>query len=87
MNNQSKKMTKINKEYSMLRIKFLTNKPNCMASLPGCTLKASEIHHKKGRGKYHNDISTWLSVCRNCHIWIEENPIDAKELGYSNKKQ
>ena len=86
MNSQSKKMAKINREYSKLRIEFLIDKPNCMASLPGCTLRAAEIHHKKGRGKYHNDITTWLSVCRICHNWIELNPIDAQELGLSIKR-
>ena len=86
MNSQSKKMAKINREYSKLRIEFLIDKPNCMASLPGCTLRAAEIHHKKGRGKYHNDITTWLSVCRNCHTWIELNQSEAIELGFSTPK-
>jgi hypothetical protein len=40
----------------------------------------------KGRGKYHLDTSTWLSVCRNCHDWIEKNPEEAKELGYSQSR-
>tara|TARA_R110000751_G_scaffold1991_2_gene7692 strand:+ start:3821 stop:4084 length:264 start_codon:yes stop_codon:yes gene_type:complete len=83
MNSQSKKMAKTNREYSKLRIEFLTDRPNCMASLPGCTLRAAEIHHKKGRGKYHNDITTWLSVCRVCHDWIETHPEEAIELNLS----
>jgi len=86
MNNHSKKMGKINKEYTKLRVEFLTDKPNCMASLPGCALRASEVHHKKGRGKYHNDITTWLSVCRSCHTWIELNQSEAIELGFSIPK-
>ena len=83
MNSQSKKMAKTNREYSKLRIEFLTDRPNCMASLPGCTLRAAEIHHKKGRRKYHNDITTWLSVCRVCHDWIETHPEEAIELNLS----
>jgi hypothetical protein len=86
MNSQSPSLPKTNRKYSKLRIQFLTDKPNCMASLPGCTLRSSEIHHKKGRGKYHNDITTWLSVCRSCHTWIELNEPEAIELGFSIKR-
>jgi len=25
-------------------------------------------------------------VCRSCHRWIEENPNEAKELGYSENR-
>jgi len=55
----------------------------CQAKTHVCTLKSTDVHHMKGRGKYLNDTSTWLSVCRTCHEWIENNPKDAKELGYS----
>jgi len=40
----------------------------------------------EGRGENHNKISTWLAVCRNCHRWIEENPVEAKELGFSRSR-
>ena len=86
MKKQSKKMTKKNTEYSKLRKVYLTDKPNCMASIPGCALRASEIHHKKGRGEYHNDVSTWLAVCRSCHEWIETHPEQALELNLSIKR-
>ena len=33
-----------------------------------------------------DDITTWLSVCRTCHNWIELNPIDAQELKFSIKR-
>ena len=51
-----------------------------------CRSESAFIHHKKGRGKYHNDVNTWLSVCRSCHNWIELNPIEAEELGLSIKR-
>ena len=86
MKKQSKKMTKKNTEYSKLRKVYLTDKPNCMASIPGCALRASEIHHKKGRGEHHNDVSTWLLVCRSCHEWIENHPEQAIELNLSIKR-
>ena len=48
--------------------------------------KQQREYSKKGRGKYLLDTSTWLSVCRNCHNWIETHPEDAKELGFSISK-
>lgn len=84
---KSSKMTALDTVYTAMRKVYLTKYPMCNARLMGCSLSSTDIHHKKGRGKYQNDPTTWLSVCRNCHDWIEENPIEAKELNYSNKKQ
>jgi hypothetical protein len=83
MRQKSKKMQQIDAKYRILRKGYLLNNPLCHAALPGCTNRSTDIHHKKGRGKYHNDVSTWLSVCRKCHNWIELNPIEAQELGFS----
>jgi hypothetical protein len=82
----SKKMGKTTRSYSKQRIEFLLNNPMCHAKIFNCTLGSTEIHHKKGRDKYHLDIDTWLAVCRNCHNWIEHNPEEAIELGYSQNK-
>jgi len=76
-------MAQKNREYSKLRKQFLSEKSICRAKINNCSLKATEVHHMKGRGKYHLDTTTWLPVCRNCHTWIEINPEDAKELGFS----
>jgi len=73
-------------EYTKKRIAFLAMYPYCQARLQGCTAQASDVHHKAGRGEHHNNISTWLAVCRNCHCWIEENPQDAKDLGLSESR-
>ena len=43
---------------------------------------STEIHHKKGRGKYLLDTSTWMAVSRDAHLWIHDNPKEARELGY-----
>ena len=32
------------------------------------------------------DTSTWLPVCRNCHNWIENNPTESYELGFSGSR-
>ena len=82
MRQKSKKMQKLDAKYSKLRRDY----PLCQAALPKCTHKSTDVHHKKGRGIYHNNVSTWLSVCRTCHNWIELNPTEAEELGFSLKR-
>ena len=75
-------------EYSKLRMVFLIAKPNCEAKLVGtCTRTSTDVHHKAGRvGENYLKMSTWLAVCRNCHTWIENNPEEAKELGFSESR-
>ena len=82
----SSKLAKLRKEYSILRLKYLSDNPNCLASLPGCTRIATDVHHMQGRGLYFLDITTWLAVCRNCHVIIETNPELAKELKLSKSR-
>lgn len=86
INPKSKKMAILDAVYSRLRRKFMESKPMCEAALPGCTGQSTDVHHKKGRGKYHLMVSTWLSVCRHCHTYIEEHPAEAQELGFSEKR-
>jgi hypothetical protein len=80
---KSKKMQVIDSAYSKLRIKFLEQNPMCQAALHCCTGSSTDVHHKKGRGEYHLVVSTWLSSCRSCHMYIEEHPKEAIELGLS----
>jgi hypothetical protein len=86
MRKVSKKLAKEHREYSKLRKEWLTERPMCQAKIHRCTLKSTDVHHKKGRGVYLLDTNTWLSVCRSCHNWIETHPEDAKELGFSISK-
>ncbi len=86
MRKKSSKMNALDTVYSALRKTYLERYPMCQARLTGCSLSSHDIHHKAGRGKYHNDPTTWLSVCRSCHTWIEEHPKEAIELGYSQKR-
>lgn len=44
--------------------------------------KSTEIHHKKGRGKYLCDTSTWMAVSRQGHDMIHANPLTSYEKGY-----
>jgi len=79
-------MTQTNRQYTKLRKQFLNESSVCKAKIDKCSINATDIHHTKGRGKYHLDTSTWLAVCRNCHIWIENYPVHAKELGFSSDR-
>lgn len=47
-----------------------------------CLHNTQDVHHKAGRGRYLNDTSTWMPICRRCHQWVHENPHIAEELGY-----
>lgn len=83
---RSVKMQKTMDEYTKKRTAFLALHPICQARLIDCTRDATDVHHKAGRGENHNNVSTWLAVCRSCHRWIEEHPVEAKELGLSETR-
>jgi len=85
---RSRKKQIQDKEYSKLRKDFLYYHPICQAQLQNiCTTQATDVHHKAGRiGSNYLDTTTWLSVCRMCHTWIEEHPKESRELGYSKSK-
>lgn len=82
----SKRMQEANESYAKLRDAFMYINPNCQAKLVGCTGKATDVHHKAGRNDNYLRVGTWLAVCRTCHQWIEENPLEAKELGLSQSR-
>ena len=86
INPVSKKRKKDNEIYSRLRKDFLLRNLFCSAKLHGCTRYVDDIHHKKGRGKYFLDTTTWIGVCRSCHRWITENSRQAIELGLSDSR-
>lgn len=83
---RSSKRVKLDNEYSQLRKIYLVKHPMCEAAMPGCTQQSTDIHHKKGRGKYLLVVDTWMSVCRTCHDWIELHPIEATDLGFRESK-
>ncbi len=82
MKRTSKKMDKIERSYSKLRKEFLLEHSMCQLRAVDCSLTATDVHHKKGRGKYHLDTTTWMPLCRNCHSFIHEHIQEAKEYGF-----
>lgn len=77
----SDKMAKQRKQYSVLAQKFLYDNPICQVM--DCQELSVQLHHKRGRGKYLLDVSTYMAVCCEHHKWIEEHPMMAKAYGYS----
>lgn len=80
---RSPKQRRIEAAYAVLRKAYLDSHQMCQAHLSGCSTYATDIHHKAGRGENMLDQSTYLAVCRPCHQWIELNPTEAKEKGFS----
>lgn len=80
----SKRRAKLNREYSKLREKFLLHNPYCQWSMEvlGKPVPATEIHHKKRRGKYFLDTSTWMSVSKQAHLAIHADPKTSYEKGW-----
>ena len=54
----------------------------CRFGLPGCTRRATGVHHIYGRMILHlrYNLLNLLSACQNCHCWIEENPVEGHEV-------
>ena len=67
---KSKKMQILDQAYTKLRNKFMEANPMCQAALHCCTGSSTDVHHKKGRGEYYLVVSTWLSACRSCHMYL-----------------
>ena len=71
--------------YYKLKKSFLTQNRGCQAyTLSGakCDRLATQVHHRKGRGKYLNIVASWMAVCYLCHDTIETKRSWAKAMGY-----
>ena len=78
----SKKRSKEHKIYAAKRIVFLSRKENEKCPITG--EKTADIHHQKGRvGDLYLNERFWVALSRKGHKKVEENPIWAKENGYS----
>ena len=66
--------------YKVKRKRYLEENRICEA----CLKQATEIHHKKGRlgTMIYNELY-FMAVCRTCHLYIENNPQEAKVKGWS----
>lgn len=76
----SAKRSKENVQYLKVRLEFLNENQTCKC----CGASATDVHHSKGRlGASLTDKAFFVALCRRCHDKVENNPIWAKEQGYS----
>lgn len=83
----SDKRKELNKEYFKLVEQFKKDNPECKGKCNEyCTKNTNDPHHKRGRGKYLLDVTTWLPVCRNCHDYIGQHTAEAYDKGWSESR-
>ena len=84
---KSEKRKKVDAEYSKLKKQMMSESNKCEAGLTGCTKVAEDLHHITKRStKNMCDRNNLIRVCRSCHTFIENNHLQAIELGLSKSK-
>lgn len=75
--------------YAKLRSDFLCRVTSCeictdewMAGVRNDVCAASQVHHKRGRGKFLLDTDTWMGLCVQHHDAVHRNPRWAMKQGY-----
>lgn len=69
-------------EYSRLRKRFLAANPHCaVAKLQGKQVPATHVHHRRGRGEFYLDETTFVAVSKAGDKWIHANEDKARKLG------
>lgn len=87
INQASDQREKLYKIYKILCAILKPLHPKCEGKLPGCTHKASEIHHSKGRRGFLLILSRYFKyMCHNCHSFCTENSAEAIELELSYRR-
>lgn len=86
INPVSEKKKKDDATYKKLRRAFLKANGYCMIRKKGCTVIATDVHHKAGRGANYLKVETWLPACRHCHDIVTEHSAEAIEQGHSERR-
>jgi hypothetical protein len=72
-------MEKLRRQWHKLRDAFLLQNPMCQC----CKVcKATEVHHRRGRGPFLLTVETFMSTCWACHKLIHEQPAWSEAKGY-----
>lgn len=67
-------------EYTKKKRLFFKANPKC--AKPFCKRGATDIHHTRGRaGSLLLDERFWKGLCRSCHDWVGEHPIESRQIG------
>lgn len=61
----------------------LTARPTCEAKLDGCTGRSTDVHElcRRSQGADLLAADEVLALCRRCHSWVTEHPVEAVERG------
>ena len=79
----TKKRNQLNRQYMKLRAEYLRCHPNCEYFAHFKEIRpATEIHHRKGRGSFMLDTSTWMAVCTKGHQEIHFNTAESYKRGW-----
>lgn len=74
----------LNAIYAIISAELKPLHPVCEGKLSGCTHKATDIHHMKGRKGFLLILSKYFKyLCRNCHDFCTVHSKEAKEMGLS----
>jgi 5-methylcytosine-specific restriction endonuclease McrA len=75
------------KEYKKIVVDMMKVSNKCEIKEEGCTIVASGLHHKVKRSPGNLlDRNNLIRACSNCNLWVELNPLEAIEKGYSISK-
>lgn len=64
----------------LLKAFILRYRPYC--EIIDCLQPSTEVHHKKGRGKYLTDERYLMAICSEHHRYIHDNGRWARTQGY-----
>lgn len=87
INKQSDKRKEEQKQYRKIVKEMMAISDKCEIKKTGCTGKATGLHHKQKRTPKNFLLKTnLLRACNSCNTWVENNPIEAIEKGFSISK-
>jgi len=81
---RSVKQQDVQDKYVLAAVDFCIDRTHCEKChrFLGEEFIAGTVHHKKGRGIYTADRTTFMRVCIPCHNYIENNKSWARKMGY-----
>lgn len=86
---RSEKLKEQMKLYKPQVKKFLAKPENrfCKIQMPGCTKKATCVHHAAGRiGEKLMDEKDYIPACIHCNLAVEINDLEAREKGFKKSR-
>lgn len=79
LNPQRRRRAAAERAYTVLRREFLAEHPACER----CGQRATDVHHRAGRGPNLLRVDLFAALCRPCHDLCGREPAWAVANGYS----